>query len=75
MRMIRIILTFMCSKIKAFSRQATKKTSTEVGVDVTGAGEIDSVALFDDRDTLVIYHQGERYCLRRTRQNRLILTK
>jgi hemin uptake protein HemP len=65
----------MGSKNQSFFAASNQQTSAEVGVDVTGAGEIDSVALFADRDTLVIHHQGERYCLRRTRQNRLILTK
>ena len=36
---------------------------------------IASSALFGDRSEVVIEHNGERYRLRITRQNKLILTK
>lgn len=36
---------------------------------------IDSQALFAGRRELIIEHEGERYQLRLTRQNKLILTK
>ncbi|MBX9901228.1 MAG: hemin uptake protein HemP [Burkholderiaceae bacterium] len=37
--------------------------------------QIDSQTLFAGRRELIIEHQGERYQLRVTRQNKLILTK
>jgi hemin uptake protein HemP len=43
--------------------------------DPTNPTELDSTDLFAERDTIIIRHNNERYCLRRTRQNRLILTK
>ena len=37
--------------------------------------EIDSSALFENRNELFIRHDGERYTLRRTSKGKLILTK
>jgi hemin uptake protein HemP len=36
---------------------------------------LNSAELFAAGDTVIIVHNDEHYCLRRTRQNRLILTK
>jgi len=37
--------------------------------------EVDSQALLQGRNTLLIHHQGEVYRLQQTRQGKLILTK
>jgi hemin uptake protein HemP len=36
---------------------------------------IESHVLLGDNQQIIIKHMGENYCLRRTRQNKLILTK
>ena len=40
-----------------------------------GTGVLDSAALLGSRNEVEITHQGETYRLRRTRQDKLILTK
>ena len=42
---------------------------------VSGRRFVESVALFDGQNEVLILHNGEQYRLRITRQDKLILTK
>jgi hemin uptake protein HemP len=65
--------TFSCSS-RPFS-PAKAKSPQERLCPTTSPKHIDSQQLFAGRRELIIEHQGERYHLRVTRQNKLILTK
>jgi len=53
------------------------EASAKAGVDAccSGAPRLRSTDLFRNDRRLVIEHRGEEYCLRLTRNERLILTK
>ncbi len=55
------------------ARTLTTTPSTPGNVDTMP--RIDSSTLFDGRNALAIEHAGQRYILRVTRENKLILTK
>jgi hemin uptake protein HemP len=70
MRIIRI----MCLPEMKLVTQASPKSGATPGP-ATRPGVLDSVALLGSRNEVEITHQGETYRLRRTRQDKLILTK
>ena len=59
---------------RTFSSATVTSPEKELGR-TTSPLQIDSQTLFAGRRELIIEHQGERYQLRVTRQNKLILTK
>lgn len=59
---------------RTFSSATVTSREKEFGR-TTSPLQIDSQTLFAGRRELIIEHQGERYQLRVTRQNKLILTK
>ncbi|MFT4820638.1 MAG: hemin uptake protein HemP [Candidatus Pseudothioglobus sp.] len=71
MRMIRISIGIFSN----VSAMKTDKENQEQGASAPRSGEISSTKLMADTKELVIKHNNERYVLRITGNNKLILTK
>ena len=68
--MILGIIMQHCIKIPSPGIQLRK-----LALESTQSDELDSDTLFINNDVVFIMHHGERYLLRRTRNDKLILTK